>query len=124
MASMTGLARLKHRAADARKSLAARRLPALPLSEEEEAGISWGPQELGLGSCRSVEAVQQGWAAKVFPGEGKGFESERGNTFSGETIEPRTLQLPSLVTEVATCLQLHDHVNGACLDFSCRVKRC
>ena len=81
MASMAGLTRLKQKAADARKNLKTRLPPPLPLAADEPADPNGGKglEEL----CRGLEAVKQGWADKVFPGEGKGFESERFKTFSG-----------------------------------------
>lgn len=83
MGTLAGLTRLKRRAASARRSLALRLPPKLPVAgkDAEEESDSKG---LAVEVCRSKEAVLQGWDDKVFPGEGKGFESVRGKTFTGK----------------------------------------
>lgn len=82
MGTLAGLTRLKRRAASARKSLAQRLPPKLPMAGNEHRE-AFGGKELAVEACRSREAVLKGWDDHVFPGEGKGFDSARGKTFTG-----------------------------------------
>lgn len=82
MGTLAGLARLKRKAANARKNLASQLPP-----KEAMAG-SMGPagsggKDLALEMCRSSSDVLRSWNNKVFPGEGAGLESARDKTFTG-----------------------------------------
>ena len=81
MGTLAGLTRLKSRAASARKTLATR----FPL-KTAGGGVTAdrGGEDLAFEVCRTTQAVLQGWDDKVFPGEGKGPESVRNKTFTGE----------------------------------------
>jgi len=78
MGALAGLTRLKSRAVIARKTLALGLPPKVPGD-----GQGFGGIDLSVAVCRTPEAVLQSWDDKVFPGEGKGFESARDKTFTG-----------------------------------------
>ena len=80
MGALAGLARLKSRASTARKTLALQ-LP--PKVAGDDQGQEFGGRDLSVATCRTQEVVLQSWHDKVFPGEGKGFESPRDRTFTG-----------------------------------------
>ena len=82
MGTLAGLARLKRRAAGARRNLALQRLPKPPLAGSPEP-TGFGGKDLALEMCRSSSAVLRSWEDKVFPGEGVRPESARDKTFSG-----------------------------------------
>ncbi len=80
MGALAGLTRLKSRAAVARKTLA---LGLPPKVTGADQGQGSGRRDLSVAVCRTPEAVLQSWDGKVFPGEGKEFESARDRTFTG-----------------------------------------
>ncbi|KAL3134064.1 hypothetical protein ABBQ32_008493 [Trebouxia sp. C0010 RCD-2024] len=79
---MATLARLKHRAATARRKLTLPLPPKLPAAGRQ-VSCELSGKELVLEACRPKDAVLQSWRDKVFPGEAVGFESACGNTFTG-----------------------------------------
>ena len=88
MGALAGLTRLKSRAAIVRKTLALR-LP--PKVAGDGQGQGSGGRDLSVAICRTQEAVLQSWDNKVFPGEGKGFESARDTTFTGTSHSVRLM---------------------------------
>ncbi|KAL3143617.1 hypothetical protein ABBQ38_002414 [Trebouxia sp. C0009 RCD-2024] len=79
---MATLARLKRRAATARRKLTLPLPPKLPAAGRQ-GSVELRGKGLVLEACRPNDAVLQSWYDKVFPGEAVEFESAHGNTFTG-----------------------------------------
>lgn len=82
---MATLARLKRRAATARRKLTLPLPPKLPAAGRQ-GSVELRGKGLVLEACRPNDAVLQSWYDKVFPGEAVEFESAHGNTFTGRRL--------------------------------------
>ena len=104
---MATLARLRNRAASARRKLTLPLPPKAPMAGRQVSG-DLGGKGLVLEACRPHNAVLQSWHEKVFPGEAVGFESACGNTFTGEHFLLAEIHIefcngPPLITQIFSC---------------------